>query len=141
ARRDDGVDLEIAVARRRRPDAHRLVRLAHMERVGVRVGVDRDGLDAEPLAGADDAARDLAAIGDEDLRERRRPGRGLRPPGLALVVHDAPEFTFVTVAAARRCRCALLFYSRTAPSPRQCGSQPAASTPSAHRSTTGTAAW
>jgi hypothetical protein len=53
---------------------HRLVRLAHMQRVGVGVGIDRDGLDPHALAGADHPAGDLAAIGDQDFRERRAAG-------------------------------------------------------------------
>ena len=40
-----------------------------MHRVGIGGGVDRDGLDAELLAGAKHAKRDLAAIGDQDLGE------------------------------------------------------------------------
>ena len=36
------------------------------------VGVDGDGADAQLAAGADDAERDLAAVGDEDLLEHRR---------------------------------------------------------------------
>ncbi|MNU09124.1 hypothetical protein D3C72_2555160 [compost metagenome] len=43
-----------------------------MEGVGVGFGVDGDGADAEGLAGADDAAGDLAAVGDEDLGEHVR---------------------------------------------------------------------
>ena len=40
-----------------------------MVRGGVRVGVHRDGGDAETLARAKDTARDFAAIGDEQLGE------------------------------------------------------------------------
>ena len=40
---------------------------ADVRRARVGVGVDGDGGDAEALAGADDAAGDLAAVGDEDL--------------------------------------------------------------------------
>ena len=42
-----------------------------MQRVGVGLRIDRHGLDAEPLAGPHDSAGDLAAIGDQDLVERR----------------------------------------------------------------------
>ena len=66
---DDLLDREIALRRRRRADRHRLVRLAHMQRIGVRLGIDRHGLDAHGLRRPDDPAGDLPAIGDEDLRE------------------------------------------------------------------------
>jgi len=44
-----------------------------VERVAVDIAVHRDRADAEVVAGADDAERDLAAIGDEDGGERRSP--------------------------------------------------------------------
>jgi hypothetical protein len=44
-----------------------------VKRVAVDVAIDRDRSDAEVVAGADDAERDLAAIGDEDGGERRSP--------------------------------------------------------------------
>ena len=75
---DDLVDQQVGLRRGRRSDQHRLVGLAHMQRVGVRFGVDRHGLDAETLAGPDDAAGDLAAIGDQDLVEQRSVGCRLR---------------------------------------------------------------
>ena len=68
---DDGRDVEVALARRRGPDAHGLVGEAHVERARVDLGVDGDGLDAELAARAQDAQRDLAAVGDEDLLEHR----------------------------------------------------------------------
>jgi hypothetical protein len=68
---DDAVDGEIALRRRRRPDAHRLVRLAHMPGVGIGLGIDRHGLDAHGARRADHPAGDLPAIGYEDLREHR----------------------------------------------------------------------
>jgi hypothetical protein len=43
-----------------------------VEAVLVGGGVDGDGGEAELLAGADDADGDLAAVGDEDLREVER---------------------------------------------------------------------
>ena len=56
---------QIALARRRRPDMHRLVRHAHVQRLGVGVGIDRDRADPQPPRGADHPAGDLAAVGDE----------------------------------------------------------------------------
>ncbi len=58
--------VQIGLARRRRADQHRLVRLAHMQGVGVGLGIDGDGAQAHATGGAEDAAGDLAAIGDQD---------------------------------------------------------------------------
>ena len=66
---DDGRDVEVAVARGRRADAHRLVGEHHVLRVRVGLRMDGDRLDAHFAAGALDAQRDLAAVGDEDLLE------------------------------------------------------------------------
>ena len=67
-------NVEVGVARRRRADADALVGEADMHGVAVGGRVDRDGGDAEFLAGAEDAERDLAAVGDQDLVEE---GRGV----------------------------------------------------------------
>ena len=63
---------EVTLRRRRRPDVNRLVGQPHMQRVAVGVGIDRDRAQAHAPGGADDAAGDLAAIGDEDGFEHRR---------------------------------------------------------------------
>ena len=52
-----------------RPDADVVVGEAHVQRLAVRFGVDRDRLHAELAAGADDAQRDLAAVGDQNFLE------------------------------------------------------------------------
>ena len=67
---DDGRDLQVAFARLGRPDAHGPVRGHDVRRVGVGVGIDGDGLDTQLAAGADDADRDLAAVGDEQASNR-----------------------------------------------------------------------
>ena len=66
---DDGGDVEIGLGGGGRPDADAFIGQAHMHGVGVGGGMDRDGGDAHFLAGAVDAKRDLAAIGDEDFFE------------------------------------------------------------------------
>jgi hypothetical protein len=71
-RRDDRRDVEIGFRRRRRADADRLIGEADVHRVGVGGRMDRDGADAHFVAGAVDAKRDLAAIGDEDLPDGHR---------------------------------------------------------------------
>ena len=67
---EDRRNVEVAVARRRRADADALVGEPHMHGVGVGGRMHRDRRDAEFLAGAQDAERDLAAVGDQDLVEQ-----------------------------------------------------------------------
>ncbi len=70
---DDPVRAQVAVRGGCRSEADRRVRRAHMGRIGVRIRIHRDGLDAEVATGPDDAQRDLATVGDEDPSEWR-PG-------------------------------------------------------------------
>ena len=65
---------EIGLGGRRRADMHGLVGHFDMQRVLVGVGIDRDRLDAHLAGGLDDAAGDLAAIGDQDFLEHLCPG-------------------------------------------------------------------
>ena len=69
---DDRLDPQIGLRRQRLADPHRLVGLANMPRVAVGIRIDRDHAIAEAARGAHDAQRDLAAVGDQDLGERRR---------------------------------------------------------------------
>ncbi len=64
-------NVEIAVARGRRADAHAFVGKPHVHRVGVGGRMHRDRRNAELLAGAQHPQRDLAAIGDQDLFEHQ----------------------------------------------------------------------
>ncbi len=68
-RRDDVLDHQVGVFRRRRADAHRLVRLAHVQRIAVGIAIHRHGLVTLLLGATDHPHRDLAAIGDQHLRE------------------------------------------------------------------------
>ena len=52
-------------------DSHRRIGEAHMERVRVGVAIDGDRTATLAMRGADDTARDLAAIGDQDDPEPR----------------------------------------------------------------------
>ena len=63
---------EIALRGGRRPDMHRLVGHLDMHGVAVGVRIDRDRSDAHLARRLDDAAGDLAAIGDQDLLEHER---------------------------------------------------------------------
>ena len=72
AGRDDLVNVEIAVARRRRSDADAFVGKPDMHGVGVGGRMDHDRLDAELLARTQHPEGDFAAIGDEDFLEHLR---------------------------------------------------------------------
>jgi hypothetical protein len=67
---DDLLDDQIAFRRRRRTDMHGLVSHAHMQRAIIGIGIHRHRFDAELAAGLDDAASDLATVGDQDLVEQ-----------------------------------------------------------------------
>ncbi len=71
---DDLVDQQVGLRGRRRADGDRLV--GHLDVQGVLVGlrIDRDRFHAHLARGLDDAAGDLAAVGDENLAEHWRPG-------------------------------------------------------------------
>ncbi len=56
---------QIALTRRGGADEDGLVGLHHMRCAGIGLGIDRDGSDAQPPGGSDDAPGDLAAIGDQ----------------------------------------------------------------------------
>ena len=66
-RGDDGGHIEIAVGRARRADADGLVGKADVERVAVGLAVDGDRANAEFPAGVENAQRNFAAIGNQDL--------------------------------------------------------------------------
>src|SRR5258706_7104336 len=78
---DDRGNMQVALRGRRRPDAPRLVGEAHVQRARVGLRVHGDRLDAELAARANDAQRDLAAIGDEDLLKHRATLRGKKLGG------------------------------------------------------------
>ena len=69
--------VQVAVGAARRTDADVLVGEPDVQRVLVRLGIDGDRLDAQLAAGMDDAQRDLAAVGDQDLLEHRAIYAGL----------------------------------------------------------------
>ena len=70
---DDLADIEIGLGGLRRADRHGLIGHIHMQRVAVGVGIDRHGLDAQPLGRHHDSAGDLAPIGDENFFEHWVP--------------------------------------------------------------------
>src|SRR5690606_3759112 len=78
ARAQRGLDhcpaAQVALARDRRTNADGMVGQAHVQGTGVGLGIHGDGPDPEPAAGADHAAGDLAAVGNEDALEHRACG-------------------------------------------------------------------
>jgi hypothetical protein len=70
---EDPGTVEIALARSGGTDADGLVGEANVQRVAVGLGIDGDRAQAEPAGGADDAAGDFAAIGDQDALEHGGP--------------------------------------------------------------------
>ena len=94
---------QIALRRRRRAEDHVLVAGGDVRARRVGLGGDRHGGDAEAAGGARDAARDLAAIGDEHLlqhrpfiRERRDRGNGPVPSPLRGGVKGNPDGGYLT---------------------------------------------
>ena len=77
---EDPLADEIALGRRAGADQVRLVRGAHVQRIAVRLGVDRDRDDAEVAQGPEDPDRDLAAIRNQHFREGSHAGRILVEP-------------------------------------------------------------
>ncbi len=69
ARVEDPVGHEVAVARRGAADVHGLVGHRNVPRIGIGIRIDRNCPDAQSPRGLDDPASDLAAIGDQNLRE------------------------------------------------------------------------
>ena len=100
--RQDVGNVEIGIFRRRRADADAFIGQAHMHRLGVGGGMHRDGGNAEFAAGALDAKRDLAAIGDQDLLEQWGHSWIRRPAGSAL--RHIPPATRCSPGRGRPCR-------------------------------------
>ena len=86
-------NVEVAVARGRRADAHALFGKPHMHGVLVGGGMHGDGRNAQLLAGAQHTQRDLAAICDQNLVKHRRSFIPLTD------AQDAPE------KSGRACAC------------------------------------
>ncbi len=68
-RGDDAFDVQVGLARRRGADVHGAVGQADVPGVGIGVGIDGHGLHAQVAAGGDDAAGDLASVGNQDSLE------------------------------------------------------------------------
>ena len=68
---DDPVTAQIGFAHRAGTDRDSGIGHADMQRIGIGIRMDGDGADAHRARGADDAAGDLAAIGDQETRHHR----------------------------------------------------------------------
>ena len=68
---DDLVDQQIGLGGGRRADVHGLVGHFHVQRVPIGIGIDGDGLDAHLARSLDDAAGDLATVGDQNFFEHK----------------------------------------------------------------------
>src|SRR5207302_489037 len=66
---DDPVQRQVGLGWRRGADVDRLIRIAAVDGVAVRVGINGDGGDAQLPARSHDADCDLTSIGDQDLLE------------------------------------------------------------------------
>ena len=73
-RADHRGNVEITLRQLRRSNTNRFIGKAHMERIPVRLTVDRHRADAEFLARANDAQRNLAAIRHQNLIDHALPG-------------------------------------------------------------------
>src|SRR5262245_48360785 len=81
---ENALDVEVAFSGGRSAYRHRLVGVGHERPIAIGLGVRGHRSDSERATGTDDAAGDLAPVGDEDAREqwisrgvpaRRRPHR------------------------------------------------------------------
>ena len=92
---DELADVEIRFGGGRGTEQHGGIGLAHMRRQPIGLRVDRHGVETLFVAGANDAQRDFAAIGDEDATNRGHV-TGIRP--------RIPVRTYRKLCTARR-RC------------------------------------
>ena len=101
-RGDEARNVEIRLARRRGADADVVVGEAHVQRLAVGLGIDGDRLNAELAAGADDAQRDLAAIGDQNFL-KHQSGTGVRHSTLLIDIAVSKPDHDVSLVPATPC--------------------------------------
>jgi hypothetical protein len=78
----DRLHVEVARGRRWRPKADNLIGEARRHGREIRLGRAQHGLDAQPVAGANDPDRDLAPVGDQQTADNhgtRMPRPRMRP--------------------------------------------------------------
>src|SRR5215469_16822048 len=94
---DDGGNIEIGLRRRRWAHTHAFIRQLDVHRLAVGGGMNRHGGDAHLLAGADDAKRDFAAVGDEDFFEHQVMTQRVWPNSTGV-----PSVTLISVTVPAR---------------------------------------
>jgi hypothetical protein len=102
-RTDDGRNMVVAPLSWCRPDTNRLVSQTHRQRFSVGLRVGDDGRDTQFPARAEDAQRDLASVGDEDLADHAAHDAMVSPPSTARtapVMYRAPGETRKAIASA-----------------------------------------
>jgi len=83
---------------------YRLIRVVHMRRLAIRLGIDGDRAQAQRAAAANDATRDLPAIGDEDGAEHAQDAAGA---GSVLTTSAAAMRQPEAVGVQRTCTTAI----------------------------------
>src|SRR5262249_54600143 len=101
---EERCDVEIALTRGWGPQAPRLIGLTHVPCVRVGIRIDRDGADVHAPCGAEDAAGDLAAVGDQKTLDHAGalPTCGTRRSASAPAASCAPPRGRATARAACR---------------------------------------
>src|SRR5688572_4380174 len=93
-RREHRGDVEVAL------DAKRLIGDADVNRAAIGVGIQRDRADAEPAASARNAARDLAAVGDQDFGEHQAALRFSRNEAMPSLPSGEPRISAMCFAVS-----------------------------------------
>ncbi len=89
---EDGRLVQVALPRGGWADAQGLVRLRHIRRCSIGLGIHGDGAQAQAAAGALDAQGDLAAIGDQDGVEHATARAGTKFGSLRPLARFRPEW-------------------------------------------------
>src|SRR5687767_2802083 len=95
---DDAVDAKVALARRAGADGDRLICHADVPRGAIAFGIHRHRREAKVTTRADDAHRDLPAVGDEDLAQNQ----AILASSVGRLRSDADE-NYSTTDVCRRC--------------------------------------
>src|SRR5574337_109907 len=74
---ENAIHVEVRLGRPGRADVHGFIRHLHVQCVPIRIGIHRDGGNAQALEGTNDATSYLAAIGDEDFLEHENRKRAV----------------------------------------------------------------
>jgi hypothetical protein len=87
---DDLIAKEIALACGTGTDAHGFISHPDMQRLGVRIGIDRDRANSEPPRGSDDTAGDLAPVCNEKRFDHWAGHPAVRSDQLTFAIFQVP---------------------------------------------------